>query len=134
MTVTFFGHKETPEDIYEKLRARIAKFVVQNESTVFYVGNQGSFDQMVRKALRVFLPFLVDSKGKMCYNISRNKIFKRDPERSARFKIYALARATDSVGPRSCALSGEFLRVCRNFFCAQGGRKGARYATHADQQ
>ena len=48
---TFFGHRDCPENIREKLRAAIVTLIGEGVDT-FYVGNQGQFDGMVRSVLR----------------------------------------------------------------------------------
>ncbi len=50
MTVSFFGHWDTPQEILPHLRAVIATLIVQGADT-FYVGNHGDFDRMVRAEL-----------------------------------------------------------------------------------
>lgn len=52
MTCVFFGHKNTPSDIYPKLISAIISLIEDKDVTDFYVGNHGSFDVMVRKALK----------------------------------------------------------------------------------
>lgn len=52
MTCVFFGHRDTPSDIYPKLKSAIKSLIENKEATDFYVGNHGSFDRMVRKALK----------------------------------------------------------------------------------
>ena len=48
MTVTFFGHKDTPKNIEPTLRSTLIDLIENKNVTVFYVGNNGSFDAMVR--------------------------------------------------------------------------------------
>ncbi|MBQ3084448.1 MAG: hypothetical protein IJC46_03225 [Clostridia bacterium] len=49
---TFFGHKDTPNKIEPLLRAALIDLIEKQRVSLFYVGNQGSFDRMVRKVLR----------------------------------------------------------------------------------
>ncbi len=52
MICTFFGHRDSPSEIYSQLKLEIEK-LIQNEGTdLFYVGNHGSFDEMAAKALK----------------------------------------------------------------------------------
>ena len=51
MTVTFFGHKDTPEEIEPTLRSTLIDLIENHDATVFYVGNNGNFDTMVRRQL-----------------------------------------------------------------------------------
>ena len=48
MTVTFFGHKDTPKEIEPTLRTTLVDLIENHDATKFYVGNNGSFDAMVR--------------------------------------------------------------------------------------
>lgn len=52
MTCCFFGHKDAPSSIYDKLEEAIEKIIAEDEVTGFLVGNQGQFDSMVLTALR----------------------------------------------------------------------------------
>lgn len=51
MTVTFFGHKDTPKEIEPTLRTILIYLIENKNVTVFYVGNNGNFDTMVRRQL-----------------------------------------------------------------------------------
>ena len=52
MTVTFFGHKDTPKEIEPTLRTTLVDLIENKSVTVFYVGNNGNFDTMVRRQLK----------------------------------------------------------------------------------
>ena len=49
MTVTFFGHKDTPKEIEPTLRTTLVDLIENHGATEFYVGNNGNFDAMVRR-------------------------------------------------------------------------------------
>ena len=51
MTVTFFGHKNTPKEIEPTLRTTLINLIENYNATEFYVGNNGNFDAMVRRQL-----------------------------------------------------------------------------------
>ena len=51
MTVTFFGHKDTPKNIEPTLRTTLVDLIENHDATEFYVGNNGNFDTMVRRQL-----------------------------------------------------------------------------------
>ena len=51
MTVTFFGHKDTPKEIEPTLRSTLIDLIENKNVTVYYVGNNGNFDTMVRRQL-----------------------------------------------------------------------------------
>ena len=51
MIATFFGHKDTPKEIEPTLRSTLIDLIKNKNVTVFYVGNNGNFDTMVRRQL-----------------------------------------------------------------------------------
>ena len=50
---TFFGHRECPEDIRDSLTRIIIDLIVNQQVDMFYVGNQGRFDQIALGTLRI---------------------------------------------------------------------------------
>ncbi|MBO5935442.1 MAG: hypothetical protein J6Q94_08135 [Clostridia bacterium] len=51
MVCAFFGHKDTPKEIEPTLRSTLINLIENKNVTVFYVGNNGNFDTMVRRQL-----------------------------------------------------------------------------------
>ena len=49
---TFFGHRECPDSIKIQLRAVLIDLLTNHDIDMFYVGNQGRFDAIVRSILR----------------------------------------------------------------------------------
>ena len=49
---TFFGHRECPDSIKIKLREVLIDLIINHNVDMFYLGNQGQFDAIVRGALR----------------------------------------------------------------------------------
>ena len=49
---TFFGHRECPDSIKTQLRAVLINLITNHDVDMFYVGNQGRFDTIVRGVLR----------------------------------------------------------------------------------
>lgn len=49
---TFFGHRECPDSIGPALKSVIEDLIVNHSVELFYVGNQGQFDVLVRCVLR----------------------------------------------------------------------------------
>lgn len=49
---TFFGHRESPDSIKHQLREVLIDLVTNHDAEMFYVGNQGRFDAIVRSVLR----------------------------------------------------------------------------------
>ena len=52
MVCSFFGHRETPSEIYPQLKDRMEALIQERKINSFLVGNQGGFDGLVLKALR----------------------------------------------------------------------------------
>jgi len=52
MTVTFFGHRNAPQEIANSLTYTLIALIEKENATKFYVGNQGSFDSMVLTVLK----------------------------------------------------------------------------------
>ena len=50
-TVTFFGHRDTPKETESALRLTLIDLIENKNATLFYVGNHGNFDAMVRRLL-----------------------------------------------------------------------------------
>ena len=53
MTCTFFGHRDAGKEIEPTLLEVIVDLIENKNVTSFYVGNNGQFDYMVRKILRL---------------------------------------------------------------------------------
>ena len=49
---TFFGHQDCPDTIRPKLRNELKRLITEHRVDMFYVGNQGRFDALVRAVLR----------------------------------------------------------------------------------
>ena len=49
--VTFFGHRDTPKETEPALRLTLIDLIENKNATLFYVGNHGNFDAMVRRQL-----------------------------------------------------------------------------------
>ena len=49
---TFFGHRECPDSIKPKLKKVMIDLINNHDVDMFYVGNQGQFDAIVRGVLR----------------------------------------------------------------------------------
>lgn len=52
MTCTFFGHRYVPQKIEPTLRSTLIDLIENHGVDLFYVGNHGEFDAMVRRVLR----------------------------------------------------------------------------------
>lgn len=51
-TCSFFGHRECPDSIKPQLKGVLIDLIVNHNVGMFYVGNQGRFDVIVRGVLR----------------------------------------------------------------------------------
>ncbi len=49
--VTFFGHRDAPKKLEPTLRLALVDLIENKNANLFYVGNQGNFDAMVRRQL-----------------------------------------------------------------------------------
>lgn len=49
---TFLGHRDCPDSIKPKLRKVLLYLIENHDVNLFYVGNQGHFDRIVRSVLR----------------------------------------------------------------------------------
>ncbi|MBR3802455.1 MAG: hypothetical protein IKK37_03285 [Clostridia bacterium] len=49
MICTFFGHRDAPKEIESALRLTLLDLIENKNATIFYVGNHGDFDAMVRR-------------------------------------------------------------------------------------
>ena len=97
MICTFFGHKDTPKEIEPTLRSTLIDLIENKKVNVFYVGNNGNFDTMVRRQLEdlsqtypvtysVVLAYLPTEKNK--YDNLTNTIYPEGLETvSKRFAI-----------------------------------------------
>lgn len=52
MVCTFFGHRDAPSSMEDTLKEAIVHLIQQEKVDMFYVGNQGKFDAMVRRVLK----------------------------------------------------------------------------------
>ncbi len=50
---TFFGHRNTPESIEPILKSVLVDLIENENVDLFYVGNHGKFDTLVRKNLKL---------------------------------------------------------------------------------
>lgn len=52
-TCTFFGHKDVSKKIEPTLRSTLVNLIENKNIDLFYVGNNGNFDNMVRRILKI---------------------------------------------------------------------------------
>ena len=51
MTCTFFGHRDCPSNIYDRVYAAIEEQIEHSKVDCFLVGEEGGFDRTVQRAL-----------------------------------------------------------------------------------
>ena len=49
---TFFGHRSVPNEIEPTLQSTLIDLIENHDVNLFYVGNHGGFDMMVRRILK----------------------------------------------------------------------------------
>lgn len=91
MVCTFFGHRDTKEEIKEILNLVLVDLINNKGVDTFYVGNQGSFDSMVRanlKKLKALYPHIKYSvviaympSKKNCYEDFTDTIYPFENEK-----------------------------------------------------
>lgn len=78
MTVTFFGHRNTPAYVKPLLKKVLTELIENHGADMFYVGNEGNFDGMVYdtlKELKKEYPF-IEYKVVLAYLQKRKKDIK----------------------------------------------------------
>lgn len=51
MICTFFGHRDAPAEVEDILKGVLIDLTKNNNISLFYVGNQGGFDSIVKRVL-----------------------------------------------------------------------------------
>ena len=91
---TFFGHRNAPPGIKASLRQVLSDLIERQGVKQFYVGNQGSFDTMVRNLLAEFeLTYGIRYEVVLAYMPKRNDPLY-DPEHTV------LPEGIETVPPR----------------------------------
>lgn len=78
MTVTFFGHRDTPSSVAPELKNVLTALIEKEGATLFYVGNEGNFDRTIYdtlKELKEKYPF-IEYKVVLAYLTKRKKDIK----------------------------------------------------------
>lgn len=53
MTCTFFGHRDTPKSIEPILQRVLIDLIENKKVDLFYIGNNGSFDLLIKRNLQI---------------------------------------------------------------------------------
>lgn len=80
MTCTFFGHKDTPAYVKDKLREVTVFLIEVCDVDKFYVGTHGSFDRMAIGILREMKEIYphIDYKIVLAYPPGKNAVYSGD--------------------------------------------------------
>ena len=117
MVCTFFGHKDTPKNIEPTLRATLVDLIENHGTNMFYVGNNGSFDAMVRRQLEA----LSDT-----YQITYNVVLAYLPAKKSEYDDYTNTILPDGIetAPKRFAIS------YRNKWMVEQSDVVVTYVTH----
>ncbi len=94
---TFFGHRDCPSSIKPKLREVLIDQIENHDVDVFYVGQQGAFDRIVRSVLKE----LVSIYPHIRYAVVLERLpLKRDEFDSRDYSDTMLPEGIETVPPR----------------------------------
>ena len=98
MVCTFFGHKDTPKEIEPTLRSTLIDLITNKNVNVFYVGNNGSFDAMVRCQLEDL---------SLTYPITYNVVLAYLPTKKSEYEDYTNTILPEGIetAPKRFAIS-----------------------------
>ena len=118
---TFFGHHDCPASIKPKLREVLTDLIENHSVDVFYVGNKGAFDRLVRSVLRE----LVQEYPHIRYAV----VLERMPEKQCEdypedYSDTMLPEGIEEVHPR-------FAIVWRNKWMLRQADYVVTYVTHS---
>ena len=96
MTCTFFRHRYVPQKIEPTLRSTLIDLIENQDVNLFYVGNHGEFDAMVRRVLRE-----LSTKYPISYNVVLAYIpYKRNEFDTADYSDTILPEGIETVPKR----------------------------------
>ena len=118
MTVTFFGHKDTPKEIEPTLRTTLVDLIKNHGATEFYVGNNGNFDTMVRRQLENL---------SQTYPITYNIVLAYLPTKKSEYDDY-----TNTILPEGIETAPKRFAISyRNKWMIQQSDVVVTYVTHS---
>ena len=118
MTVIFFGHKDTPKEIEPTLRTTLIDLIENHNAAVFYVGNNGNFDTMVRRQLENL---------SQTYPITYNVVLAYLPVKKSEYDDF-----TNTLLPEGIeAIPTRFAISYRNKWMIQQSDVVVTYVTHS---
>ena len=94
---TFFGHRDCPSSIKPKLREVLIDLIENHAVDMFYVGQQGAFDGIVRSVLKE----LASVYPHICYAVVLDRLpSKRDEFDTRDYSDTMLPEGIETVHPR----------------------------------
>ena len=118
MTVTFFGHKDTPKEIEPTLGSTLIDLIENHGATEFYVGNNGNFDAMVRRQLEDL---------SQTYPITYNVVLAYLPTKKSEYDDY-----TNTILPEGIETAPKRFAISwRNKWMVQQSDVVVTYVTHS---
>ena len=118
---TFFGHHDCPSSIKPKLREVLIDLIANQSVDMFYVGNKGTFDWLVRSVLRE----LAQAYPQINYTMVLERLpGKQNEDYSEDFSDTMLPEGIEEVPPR-------FAIVWRNKWMLRQSDFVVTYITHS---
>ena len=118
MTVTFFGHKDTPKNTEPTLRTTLVDLIENHDATEFYVGNNGNFDTMVHRQLENL---------SQTYPITYNIVLAYIPTKKSEYDNF-----TNTIIPEGIETSPKRFAISyRNKWMIQQADVVVTYVTHS---
>ena len=118
---TFFGHHDCPSSIKEKLRDTLIDLIEHHAVDMFYVGQQGAFDAIVRSVLKE----LVSVYPHINYAVVLERLpSKRDEFDTRDYSDTMLPEGIEAVHPR-------FAISWRNKWMIKQSQYVVTYITHS---
>ena len=118
---TFFGHHDCPSSIKPKLREVLTDLIENHSVDVFYAGNKGTFDRLVRSVLQE----LVQKYPQINYAVVLERMpGKRSEDDPEDFSDTMLPEGIEEVPPR-------FAIVWRNKWMLRQSDYVVTYVTHS---
>ena len=118
---TFFGHHDCPAEVKPKLREVLTDLIENHSVDVFYVGNKGAYDRMVRSVLRE----LAQKYAHIHYAVVLERMpVKRDEDVLEDYSDTMLPEGIEEVPPR-------FSIVWRNKWMLRQSDYVVTYVTHS---
>ena len=118
MVCTFFGHKDTPKEIEPTLRSTLIDLIENKNVAMFYIGNNGKFDTMVRRQLEDL---------SRTYSITYNVVLAYLPTKKNKYD-----NLTNTIYPEGIeTVPKRFAISWRNKWMIQQSDIVVTYVTHA---